>query len=54
MLNNFIGGGQVFLHKVRMFRQVLRTTVFVSVGPVLRTRLFGTLVLKFVNIRHIL
>ena len=23
-------------------------------GPVLRTRLFGTLVLKFVNIRHIL
>jgi type IV conjugative transfer system coupling protein TraD len=30
MLNNFIGGGQVFLHKVRMFRQVLRTTVFVS------------------------
>ncbi len=32
MLNNFIGGGQVFLHKVRMFRQVLRTTIFVSVG----------------------
>jgi len=31
MLNNFIGGGQVFLHKVRMFRQVLRTTIFVSV-----------------------
>lgn len=31
MLNNFIGGGQVFLHKVRMFRQVLRTTVFVSI-----------------------
>ena len=31
MLNNFIGGGQVFLHKVRMLRQVLRTTVFVSV-----------------------
>ena len=30
MLNNFIGGGQVFLHKVRMFRQVLRTTIFVS------------------------
>ena len=30
MLNNFIGGGQVFLHKVRMFRQVLRATVFVS------------------------
>jgi len=31
MLNNFIGGGQVFLHKVRMFRQVLRTTVVVSI-----------------------
>jgi len=31
MLSNFIGGGQVFLHKVRMFRQVLRTTIFVSV-----------------------
>lgn len=30
MLNNFIGGGQVFLHKVRMFRQVLKATVFVS------------------------
>ena len=24
------------------------------IGPVLRTRLFGTSVLKFVNIRHIL
>jgi type IV conjugative transfer system coupling protein TraD len=30
MLNNFIGGGQVFLHKVRMLRQVLSTTLFVS------------------------
>ena len=30
MLNNFIGGGQVFLHKVRMLRQVLGTTIFVS------------------------
>jgi type IV conjugative transfer system coupling protein TraD len=30
MLNNFIGGGQVFLHKVRMLRQVLVTTIFVS------------------------
>ena len=30
MLNNFIGGGQVFLHKVRMFRQVLRATIVVS------------------------
>ena len=26
MLNNFIGGGQVFLHKVRMFKQVAGTT----------------------------
>lgn len=30
MVSNFIGGGQVFLHKVRMLRQVVRTTIFVS------------------------
>lgn len=30
MLNNFIGGGQVFLHKVRMLRQVMFITIFVS------------------------
>lgn len=30
MLNNFIGGGQVFLHKMRMLRQVVGTTIFVS------------------------
>ncbi len=30
MLNNFIGGGQVFLHKVRMFTQVFMRTVHVS------------------------
>lgn len=30
MFNNFIGGGQVFLHKVRMLRQVLSTTIVVS------------------------
>jgi len=30
MINNFIGGGQVFLHKIRMLRQVVGTTVFVS------------------------
>ena len=30
MLNNFIGGGQVFLHKIRMFQQVFTRTVFVS------------------------
>lgn len=31
MLSNFIGGGQVFLHKVRMLRQVISTTIFVSI-----------------------
>ena len=31
MINNFIRGGQVFLHKVRMLRQVLGTTLFVSI-----------------------
>jgi type IV conjugative transfer system coupling protein TraD len=31
MLNNIIGGGQVFLHKVRMFRQVLRTAFVFSI-----------------------
>lgn len=30
MLNNYIGGGQVFLHKVRMLRQVLGTTMIVA------------------------
>ena len=30
MVNNFIGGGQVFLHKIRMFQQVFTRTVFVS------------------------
>lgn len=30
MLNNYIGGGQVFLHKIRMLRQVITTTIFVS------------------------
>ena len=30
MLNNFIGGGQVFLHKIRMFRQVLTRTISVA------------------------
>ncbi len=30
MLNNFIGGGQVFLHKVRMFLQVFFKTLHVS------------------------
>ncbi|RYE27589.1 MAG: DUF87 domain-containing protein [Sphingobacteriaceae bacterium] len=30
MLNNFIGGGQIFLHKVRMFFQVLDRSIVVS------------------------
>ena len=30
MLSNFIGGGQVFLHKVRMFSQVFYRTMHVS------------------------
>jgi hypothetical protein len=30
LLNNFISGGQIFLHKVRMLRQVFATTIFVS------------------------
>lgn len=30
MLNNFIGGGQVFLHKVRMFKQVAGSTFKLS------------------------
>ena len=30
MLNNFIGGGQVFLHKIRMFQQVFARTVSVA------------------------
>ena len=30
MLNNFIGGGQVFLHKIRMFQQVFMRTLWVS------------------------
>ena len=30
MLNNFIGGGQVFLHKIRMFSQVFFRTLNVS------------------------
>ena len=30
MFNNFISGGQVFLHKVRMFKQVAKATFFIS------------------------
>ncbi len=30
MLNNFTSGGQVFLHKMRMLKQVISTTIFVS------------------------
>jgi type IV secretory pathway TraG/TraD family ATPase VirD4 len=31
MFNNFIGGGQIFLHKVRMFRQVLSGSFSASI-----------------------
>jgi type IV conjugative transfer system coupling protein TraD len=30
MINNFIGGGQVFLHKVRMFKQVFFRTIHIA------------------------
>jgi len=40
-------------HSLSMWLKSKTDDEFV-VGPVLRTRLFGTLVLKFVNIRHIL
>lgn len=30
MLNNFIGGGQVFLHKIRMFWQVFTRTIHIA------------------------
>lgn len=30
MLNNFIGGGQIFLHKIRMCMQVLHRSSFVA------------------------
>src|SRR4051812_26975086 len=30
MFNNFIGGGQVFLHKVRMFWQVFTRTIHIA------------------------
>lgn len=43
MLNNFIGGGQVFLHKMRMLKQVISTTIFVSlVAGILFTFSFGS------------
>ena len=31
MFNNFIGGGQVFLHKTRMFSQVFKKTIYISI-----------------------
>lgn len=43
MLNNYIGGGQVFLHKMRMLKQVISTTIFVSlVAGILLTFSFGS------------
>jgi len=38
----------------KFFRQLREVDGILKTGPVLRTRLFGTSVLKFVNIRHIL
>ena len=31
MFNNFIGGGQIFLHKIRMFMQVMNRSVIASI-----------------------
>lgn len=42
MLNNFIGGGQVFLHKIRMFSQVFFRTLHVSM-------FIGILIAIFLN-----
>lgn len=43
------------LHPLILFKYSLKARFLKPfIGPVLRTRLFGTSVLKFVNIRHIL
>lgn len=42
MITNYIGGGQVFLHKVRMLRQVVSTTILVSI-------LIGVSISYFIN-----
>lgn len=44
MLNNFIGGGQIFLHKVRMFGQVFFRNMHMSI-------LVGILVALFFNMK---
>ncbi len=31
MISNFIGGGQVFLHKVRMLRLVIGALIFANI-----------------------
>jgi len=41
MLNDFIGGGQVFLHKIRMFKQVAAKTIKIGL---LGGALLGTLI----------
>lgn len=48
MLNNYIGGGQVFLHKIRMFMQVFWRTVNVSmlIGVVVALILFVPQILR--------
>ena len=47
MLNNFIGGGQVFLHKVRMFWQVLARTIHIAF-------LLGVLLAAYINKRELM
>ena len=44
MLNNFIGGGQVFLHKIRMFQQVFTRTVSVAflLGVIASVTMYNT------------
>jgi type IV conjugative transfer system coupling protein TraD len=50
MINNFIGGGQVFLHKVRMFHQVLVKTFFwATTIAVLGTLLVNQTAIKNAN-----
>ena len=47
MFNNFIGGGQVFLHKVRMFWQVFTRTIHIAF-------LLGVLLASYINKRELM
>lgn len=44
MFNNFIGGGQVFLHKIRMFWQVFARTIHIAffLGVIAATSIHST------------